>query len=297
MKILVLGASGMLGKDITYFFSKQKGYETFAISRNKNNILPYDNIKVINIDITKDIIFTETLKKIKPDIIVHSAAVANVDACEEDQDYAMLLHGGIIKTIAREVPNTMLIYISTDSVFDGISGNYTEEDVPNPLNKYALSKYQGELNALNLMKKHMIIRTNIFGYHLFNQTSLSEWAFDNFRQNNPIIGYSDFFFNPVYTGELATIIFKLIQIEFNGIINIASDAFISKHFFLVELATKFGFNKNLVIEEPFSMINFKALRPYNTTLNTLFLKETIGYVPNLFFGLDMFYKQFKNRSI
>ena len=156
MRILILGASGMLGKDITSFFSKQIEYETFAVLRNMNNILPYENIEVINIDITSEKIFVDILKRIRPEIIVHSAAVANVDACEEDKEYALLLHSGIIKTIARELPNSKLIYISTDSVFDGISGNYTESHIPNPLNNYALSKYQGELNTINLMKKHKI---------------------------------------------------------------------------------------------------------------------------------------------
>lgn len=292
MKILILGASGMLGKDVAALFSEIPQYEIHAIYRNKSNKLPY-NINVRNLDITNEVLFSKALKEINPDIIIHSAAVVNVDACEdEDKEYAMLLHAYIIKTIAAVVPDTKLIYISTDSVFDGENGNYTEMHTPRPLNVYAASKYKGELNTMNLIKNHIVVRTNIFGYHLFNQVSLSEWAFNNLKENKSIIGFGDVFFNPLYTRQLASILLNLIEVGYKGVINVGSNTCINKYSFLVELARIFGYDANLVENKPVKTANFRARRPGNTSLDTRLLEKTIGYVPDLYLGLDMFHTDY-----
>jgi dTDP-4-dehydrorhamnose reductase len=288
MRILVIGATGMLGKDFVSFFSKLNGYEVYAISRNKSFVLPYSNIKIIHIDVTDSELFSSCIKEIDPQIIIHSAALTNIDACEENKDYALWLHSNIIKVISLTCPKAKFVYISTDSVFNGYEGNYSENDIPDPLNYYATTKYLGEKNTSALMNDYIIVRTNIYGYHLFEQPSLSEWALSNLKKGQTCTGFTDVFFNPVYTGQLTTIVKKLIDINYQGIINLSSDTFVSKYQFLKMVAEHFGYDPNLILGKPFDSRIFKAPRSNNTTLNTSLLKEAIGFVPNLSEGIALF---------
>lgn len=284
----------MLGKDITAFFSAMKEYNVFVIYRNPNNKLPFNNINIINSDVTDPVAFSKYLKEIKPEIIIHCAAIVNVEACESERDYADKLHCEIIKQIAESSPSSKLIYISSDSVFDGTRGNYQEFDIPNPINYYAKSKYDGEVNTLRLVKNSIVVRTNIYGFHFQKQSSLAEWALDNLQQSKTINGFNDVYFNPVYTKQLADILYKLIAINYKGIINISSNTFITKYSFLVEIAKTFGYDTNLIEAKSVNSVNFKARRPNNTTLNTDLLKDVIGIVPDLFEGIKYFHTDYKN---
>jgi|ERR1043165_4423779 dTDP-4-dehydrorhamnose reductase len=286
--VLITGASGMLGKDITALFASMANYKVFALHRNTGKKLPWNNVITINADITDAANFASTVKEIKPEITIHCAAVVNVDACETDTAYADKLHSEAVKVIAEAAPDTRLIYISTDSVFDGTRGNYRENDIANPVNYYAKSKFDGDVNTLKLFETGLVVRTNIYGFHLYKQPSLAEWALDNLSQGQKISGFNDVYFNPVYTKQLAEVVLKLATTKYNGIINVASDKFISKYLFLVELARAFGYNTDLIESKSVNSASFKAKRPNNTTLNTELLNTLTGSVPGLTEGINRF---------
>jgi dTDP-4-dehydrorhamnose reductase len=296
VNVLIIGASGMLGKDIASFFAATGRYNVFAVYRNSKNKLPCQNIVSANIDITDSLAFGNCLREIKPKIIIHCAAIVNVDSCETNSDYANKLHSESIRQIAESAPTAKLIYISTDSVFDGSKGNYSEKDLANPLNYYAKSKYNGESNTLKLFKNSIVIRTNIYGFHFQKQSSLVEWALDNLRQGKKLNGFTDVHFNPVYTKQLAETIYQLTELGFDGLINIASDTFINKYSFLVKIAETFGFDPSLIEAASVNSVNFMARRPKNTTLNTDLLKSIIGTVPDFSNGIKRLYSDYKNFS-
>lgn len=296
MRVIVIGATGMLGKDFVSFFSELEGYEVYAISRNKSFVLPYPNINIIHIDVTDAEAFSDCIKEINPQIIVHCAALTNIDACEDNKGYALWLHSDIIKVIALTCPKVKFVYISTDSVFNGYEGNYYESDIPDPLNYYATTKYLGEKSAAALMIDHIIVRTNIYGYHLFEQPSLSEWALANLKKGQPFTGFTDVYFNPVYTGQLTSIVKKLIDLNYVGIINVSSDTYVSKYHFLKMIAKQFGYDPNLIQGRPFDPKLFKAPRSNNTTLNTSLLKEVIGFVPKLSEGVASFQTEYTKHN-
>jgi dTDP-4-dehydrorhamnose reductase len=291
MRILITGSSGMLGKDIAALFSKRNSKdEVYGISRTGQ--LP--GVKNIQVDLTNNQVLQEQLQLIKPELIIHCAASVNVDACEENRAQAHALHVESTRQLAAFSEHTRLIYISTDSVFDGEKGDYSEDSVVNPLNYYAESKWEGEQAALT-NSKSLVLRTNIYGFHNPSTTgSLVEWALHQLTDGKAINGFHDVFFNPLYTVQLAALVEELADKSVTGILNAGSDRFISKCDFLLALAETFGFDQSLVKAASVNDINFKAKRPKNTTLNTTLLTKVLGHeAPAFSSGMQQLKRDFQ----
>jgi dTDP-4-dehydrorhamnose reductase len=278
MKVLVTGMSGMLGSDIVKIFASQSNYKLFGICRNK---IERNNIQQFNIDITNTEEFENVLTELQPDIIIHTAAVVDVDKCETEKMYADSLHSNYLNSIIKISKQSYLIYISSDSVFNGKEGNYSELSQVSPLNYYAESKVNGENLVFEKFPNALVVRTNIYGFHNPPKPSLVEWAISKLQQNDTITGFNDVFFNPVYTEHLAEILLELSIKKVKGIINIGSEEFLNKYEFLSLLADVFNFDKNLIEEKSVKSINFKAERPLNTTLNTEKQKKILGEIPSI----------------
>ena len=151
MKIAVTGASGMLGTALIYKFGDQ--YQVYATSRSQGLIKK--NVYWHCFDLTDLERLDSWLLKTKPDVVIHCAAMVNVDECEIKEDLAYQLHVKTTEIIANFLNNHdgQLIYISSDSVFDGYKKNkYSEEDLTNPLNVYSKTKLLGENSVLSMKK-------------------------------------------------------------------------------------------------------------------------------------------------
>lgn len=290
-KILITGASGMLGKDLIDIFSKDKRYEVIGLSRKRSS--KKKGVQTVLLDLTDTIALKKFLKKINPEIIIHCAALVNVDACEQNHIAANGLHIQATKVLAAfRAKKNKFIYISTDSVFNGKDGNYKENDKPKPLNYYALSKLKGEQVAQRINPHSLVVRTNIYGFHIPSGNSLAEWALDNFKKNKEVKGLEDVYFNPLYTKQLARILKKIIEgKEIYGILNMASKESISKYSFLHQLAKVFR-KKNLIHAISLNDLKFTVKRPRNTTLNTNKLKKIIKNIPSLEQGLKEMKKDY-----
>lgn len=272
-KILILGSNGMLGSVLCNYLLK-KGYNIIGIDRivTKNE---KENYKFYQLDLldfieVEKIIFQET-----PDIIINTAAIVNLNLCQENYELAKLLHVDLNKKILdlnRKIP-FKFIYISTDSVFDGTKYNYTEEDEVMPLNNYAKTKFLGE-EEVKKMKDYIIIRTNIYGYSN-EQNSLLKWAYNELNNDKKIFGYENVIFNPVSVYQLTDAISILIQKGFKGTLNIVSGKPISKFEFL-EIIERYLKKKNLVQKSLLEDENSNIKRPKNTVLSTKKMEDIIG---------------------
>ena len=292
--ILITGSSGMLGKDIFRILSDIQSYNIYGFDRTFNSKISEDN-QIVG-DLTNFDFLREEINKIKPDIIIHCAAIVNLNICEENKKAADALHCEVTKILSSfNSKSTKFIYISTDSVFDGKRGDYTETDIPNSLNYYAKSKLEGERTVMNNNANSIVIRTNIYGFNYPLGNSLAEWAIKNLKLGRSINGFTDTIFNAIYTKQLARIIRDLI-IKYNckGILNIAGNEYISKYEFLLRLAKVFNYPINLIVKSSSDDINFIVPRPKNTSLNISKLKNVINEIPGLNEGLNEFYKDYKN---
>lgn len=294
--ILITGASGMLGKKIIQLFSRDDQYEVFGISRRNN--YNSTNTVMINIDLMDMQAIENVLNQIKPDVIIHCAANVNLEDCQNNQEAAYKLHVESTKKLANFKPaSTKFVYISTDSVFDGKKGNYSEEDQVHPLNYYAESKYLGEKVALTSNPNTLVIRTNIFGIESSKGHSLIEWAIKQLASDQSIKGFDDVLFNPVYVGQLAVIIKELLEKDkITGVLNIGSDQFISKYQFLRRVAKTFDFSDELISSVSSDCLQSFIERPKNTTLNIKKLKLLVAEVPSLDSGLHELRRSYNNKG-
>jgi dTDP-4-dehydrorhamnose reductase len=293
-RLLVVGGAGMLGHEIVKHFSQNDSYKVMSLQRNSEEIQFPNNVDVRSVDITDEPSFGEFLEISKPDLIINCAALVDLDLCESDFNLAIKVNCNTLKIIKEYSGKSKLVHISTDSVFNGTQGNYSETDSVDPLNNYAKSKYQGELAAMDI-ENSIIIRTNIFGFHhQKSKVSLAEWALENLTHEIKINGFGDVYFNPVYTGQLSLVIENLIGVDFSGLINVGSDEFISKFDFLKKLAGAHFLDPGLITAKSVSEMMFKAERPKNTTLNTGYLTKVLGVTPGLLEGLKMFFVDYVN---
>lgn len=268
MKILILGSSGMLGRELVNVFIKKK-HEVYGIDINdiKNLGNKYSSINLLN-----EIEVKQFLEKNIFDIIINSVAIVDLKKCEVDKKLAEDLHVNLNKNFIEycNKNNTKYIYISTDSVFDGEIGNYKEDSLVKPLNNYAYTKFLGE-KEVEKIKNHMIVRTNILGY-TENQNSLFKWAYENLKDNIEINGFEDVIFSPISVFRLSEIISRLVEINYQGLINVVNDTVLSKYEFLNILKEMISSNSKI---NRVKIQNIDIIRPKNTSLNNELLHSIL----------------------
>ncbi len=272
-KVFITGISGLLGNSIAQSFSK----DIYVAGCYLNNgvIFGDKNINIIKLDLLDFETSCKEISKFSPDMIIHCIAMTNVDYAETHREECHALNVTTTENIVRiaESLDKKLIYISTDSVFDGKKGNYSETDKPNPLNVYAKEKLDGE-NIVKKYKNSTIIRTNIYGINVQNKKSIFEWVIENLKNDTAFNGFTDIYFTPVLTNRFAKILTKIYESNFKGTVNIGSTDKINKYEFACIVADVFGYDKNLILPIT-SDGKFNTPRPKDTSLNVE-LAEKIG---------------------
>ena len=263
MKILILGSSGMLGREFVNIFKSK--YEVYGIDINNIENLG-DRYFCINLLNQKEI--EQFLEKKLFDIIINSVAIVDLKKCETDKKLAEDLHVNLNKSFIEycNKNNTKYIYISTDSVFDGEIGNYKEDSIVRPLNNYAYTKFLGE-KEVEKIKNHIIVRTNILGY-TENQNSLFKWAYENLKDNI----FEDVIFSPISVFRLSELIDELVKINYQGLINVVNDTVLSKYEFLNILKEMMLSNSKI---NKVKIQNTDIIRPKNTSLNNELLHSIL----------------------
>jgi dTDP-4-dehydrorhamnose reductase len=271
-KIFITGGSGLLGSNIAKeALSKFDVYASF----NKNQV----GIKGVHF-LQMDLAEREQLikiKRIKPHFIIHCAALADIDYCEEHpgQAYRQNVLGSINIAEAAKEMGAYLIHISTDNVFDGTKGNCKEEDITNPINVYGRTKLEAEQKISSICAHSCIVRTNIYGWNKRNKFSLAEWMLNKLTALEELPGLKDIYFSPILVNDLIKALFKLQEKKYRGIIHIAASETCSKLDFAYMLADVFALNKNLIKPVSIHEIELKAPRGKNMSLNAAKAQEVL----------------------
>jgi len=297
VRIGVTGASGMLGTALVNHLSKL--HKVFATSRSKGK--EGEGVKWDCFDLTDVEILNRWLDRIKPDVVIHCAAIVNVDLCEDNIELATELHVKATEIIANylDFNNGRLIYISTDSVFDGEKQSaYSESDPVSPLNVYAETKLMGE-KPVQLMGNGLILRTNIVGWTQESGTSFAEWILKGLIDGTPLNLFYDVDFSPLHINDLSLIIERIIERPIFGLYNCTSNGSISKYDFGVQMAKIFDLSNLNINRVSIEDMNFKADRPKNMALNSAKLADKLKYdIPNvidsIFYIKNQYDAQFKN---
>ena len=267
--ILLIGR-GFLGEYIVQK-SKDLEYEITSTNFTKNN-----NKHSKNLDITKIEQLENLIKRVNPDYLINCAARGDIDFLEQHPDLANKINCEGAANVAKisEENKIRLIHISTDSVFDGKKGQYSENDKPNPLNVYAKSKYAGELKIEKNSKDYVIIRTNFYGLNE-RKKYFFNWILKNLKSQNKIIGFTDVIFSHLDVISLSKMILELLTLEFRGILHLSSGKTISKYDFILEVVKIFSSSKDLVHPGSITEQKFVAIRPKNTSLKNNLAKRLL----------------------
>lgn len=265
MKLLITGVSGQLGSAI-YKISKYENYGTYLSNLPKTN---NKNIKKVDITSYNDI--SSFVKKIKPNVIIHCAALRNVDLCEENKELAWksnVIGTKNIVDICSEL-RIKMVFISTDYVFDGYTGGYKEDDAPNPINFYAKTKVIGEWLVQNL-EDFFIVRTSMLVSNL--PGNYVDFTLSGLKSGG-ISGATDIKSSPTLVSELAEASISAIEKDLSGIYHMAGDEMISRYEFMRAVATIFGYDSNLIKPTTSDELKFKAKRPKDTSLDISKIKN------------------------
>jgi dTDP-4-dehydrorhamnose reductase len=265
MKILITGANGMLGSNLCTVYSRDDKNEVIATGIEKPK---FSKCKNYRLDIT-DESDLEIIEKEKPDMIVHCAALVNVDYCEDHKDEAEKVNAIGTKNIAEAAKKaeSYLVHISTDAVFDGEKGNYKEEDKAMPINVYGQTKLDAEKYVEKVGGNYVIVRTNIYGWNREEKFSLGEWMLNKLEKNEELPAFKDVIFSPILVNNLGEVIIELYKIRYRGILHVAGSQPCSKLEFAKAIAKIFGLKEELIKETSVNDINLKAKRAKNMSLN------------------------------
>lgn len=292
-RILITGASGLLGLNLALEAAKDHTELAPAIFGQVNSHpLQTDAFTVIQADLLVPGAVERLLEQTRPDWVIHCAALAELDACEADPALAQQLNTEIPGLLAEYVARggARLLHVSTDAVFDGEKGNYTEEDIPNPLGIYARTKLEGERAVAQANPDAILARVNLFGWSLSGKRSLAEHFFYNLLAGQPVMGFTDVFFCPLLANDLALILLKMLDAGLSGLYHVVSSECTSKYTFGMEIARRFGLDEDLIIPTSVQQGGLRAARSPNLTLRTDKLVHDLGEsLPGLSAGLGRFY--------
>ena len=268
-KILVIG-TGFLGRYLLRELNSSS-IQAYGTSFNQST---QDKFKVDlrNIDSIKKCVL-----QLKPDTIINCAANVDLDFLEKNEKQAIAINAIGAKNLAlvANQNDIRLIHISTDGIFDGKKGNYSEEDIPNPVNVYGKSKLMGEQLIQENSNNYVILRTNFYG-HNEQGKHLLNWILTTLKQKKQLIGFDDILFTPLEISNLCMMIRDITMKNIHGIIHLASDKTISKYQFAIEAANVFQLDKNLIKKGSVEDLKLIAKRPKNTSLSNKKVKKFVS---------------------
>ena len=285
-KIIITGSNGLLGQSLLNLLLQEKEkYEVYGFSRGINRS-GREDFKYVSIDITDEVLFKEEILKIKPDFIVNTAAMTNVDACENNKQECDSLNVDVVKTlvtIAEEI-NSHIIHLSTDFIFDGKKGYYKETDTPNPLSYYGLSKLKSEEVLTSSKIDFTILRTILVFGKVFDmsRSNIVFWVKQMLEQKKEITIVDDQFRMPTYVEDLALSCKISIDKKAIGIFNISSNELLSVYEIAQQIAEVFQLDKSYLKPISTATLNQTAPRPAKTGFDLSKTNKILEFYPKSF---------------
>ena len=301
-KMLVIGGTSLLGYKL---LSNTNDFEIYA-SYNKN-LINLKNVETLKIDIT-NIKNCKKILNLKPDIIINTAAITNVDYCEKFERNAFDVNVTGTKNIAEiaEKLGSKLIHISTDAVFSGDKKFYVEEDKPNPISVYGKTKLESE-KIVSKVNDSVILRPSVlFGWVPFEYVKTIDesrktmnfglWVIDQLYKNNKISIVNDQINTPTLADTLAENIIEIIKKDLTGIFHLSGLSCISRLDFSKKIAKTFGYSDNLISSISSEKLKQIAPRTLESCLNCDKIVQNGVNLLNIDQSIEKMYNQIKVRE-
>jgi len=283
MKILITGSNGLLGQKLVYLLKTKSNIECIATARGENRVNDKDGYIFETLDLTNLENVISIISKHRPDCIIHTAAMTNVDECELNPEQCHLNNITATSNIVEACKNynPHLIYISTDFVFDGEAGPYTEEDIPKPLSIYAKSKLEAEKIITESGHPFSILRTMIV-YGITDDVQRSNiilWTKNSLEQGKDIRVINDQFRGPTLAEDLAIACYEAATRRATGIYHVSGREVIAIIDIAYKVADYFGLDKKYIHPVSTAELNQPAKRPLKTGFIISKAERDLDYHP------------------
>ena len=280
-RILITGSNGMLGQRAVQFYSSKENVELLATSVEEKSVV--NSVEYISSDIKNRDSIKKVIHDYCPDFIVHTAAFTNVDISEKLREDAWKINVKGVEYIAEAARalDAHIIHISTDYIFDGKDGPYSENAKPNPVGYYGRTKLASE-NTLRISNTFFtILRTNVlYGIALNSRPDFVRWVVNSLRNNEQIRIVKDQINNPTFIDDLVQAINKIVEFRKTGVYNIGGKEFLSRLDFTNRIADYFNLSKSLIFPITTEELKQPARRPLKSGLLILKAETELGYKPH-----------------
>jgi dTDP-4-dehydrorhamnose reductase len=285
MKILVTGANGLLGYKLIHLLSKTPGIDAVATARKKITDLP-PAIQFYELDVTNHDQTSEVLSLVKPDVVIHTAAMTQVDQCETEREQCWAANVFGVENVveACEKNNIHLVHISTDFIFDGSHGPLDENAKPNPVNFYGESKLAGEQVIQKSKVNWAILRTVlVFGITPdLSRSNIVLWVKKSLEDGKTINVVNDQWRTPTLAEDLAMGCYLAASKKATGIYHISGEEMMTPYDIAIQTADYFKLDKSSIKAADSSTFKQPAQRPPKTGFIIAKAKKELGYQPHSF---------------
>ncbi|HLG02769.1 MAG TPA: SDR family oxidoreductase [Bacteroidia bacterium] len=305
--ILITGSNGLLGQKLIYALldrnKKAEQWKIIATSKGDNRLKNKQGYNYEPLDITNEKEVFTVIKRIRPDVVINTAAMTNVDACESERDACRQLNVDAVRYLVRALeettPHSHFIHLSTDFVFDGEKGPYREEDEPNPLSYYAWSKLESE-KVVQASKISWAVLRTIIVYGIvdnMSRTNIVLWAKSALTSGQKINIVDDQFRSPTLAEDLAEGCILCAEKKATGIFHVSGKDTMSILDMVYRIADFWKLDKSLVVPVKSETIKQPAKRPARTGFIIDKARKVLGYEPHSFEeGLALLDKQLQEKK-
>jgi dTDP-4-dehydrorhamnose reductase len=284
-KIFITGVNGLLGQKLVAQLIERDTFEIIGCGKGESRI-PSSGFKYISLDITEEEKVKEVISQVKPQIIIHGAAMTNVDECELNKEAAYIVNVKATEYLlnAAEEIKSHFIYVSTDFIFSGNEGPLDEEAVPDPVNYYGETKLEAEKLVQASSTKWSIARTVlVFGIaHDMSRSNIILWVKSSLEKGKNIQVVDDQYRTPTLAEDLAEGCILIAEKEAEGIFNISGSDFLTPYEMAMITSDYFILDKSLISKVDSKTFTQPAKRPLKTGFIIEKARKELGFEPKTF---------------
>ncbi|GLU55766.1 SDR family oxidoreductase [Dyadobacter frigoris] len=297
-RFLITGSNGLLGQKLIELLIKDSSIETIATARGENRLPFHDGYVYHAMDIIDPAQVEAVIALTKPEVIIHTAAMTNVDQCEAEKDACWKQNVNAVEYLVSSCKrhDVFLVHVSTDFIFDGAAGPYKEDAEPNPVSFYGWSKYAAEKAVIHSDIKWAIARTVlVYGIaHDMSRSNIILWVKKSLEEGKNIKVVTDQFRTPTLAEDLATGCFLIADQKAEGIFNISGKELYTPYEMAIITADYFKLDKSLISQTDSSGFSQPARRPPRTGFDLTKSESVLGYKPHSFVeGIALLASQIK----
>jgi len=294
-KLLITGVNGLLGQKLLE--QADSKFEISAIDLHEERFNKKIKFEYRKLDLTDRRAVKEVILSYCPDYLINTAAMTDVDGCESQKEKCWKINVQAVDNLlhATRKIGTKIVHLSSDYIFNGKNGPYSENSVPKPLGYYGKSKLASENLLIASELDYAIVRTMVlYGYGIKIRPNFVTWLIEKLKQDEKVTIVTDQFGNPTLADDLATAIFKIIERKKWDLYHISGSELIDRYHFALKVADIFKLNKNLITTITTPELKQPALRPLKSGFIIDKAAAELGIeMSDVEEGLKKFKKQYK----